>query len=185
MVVFPWREKLIRDNFIETSFKDEGDFKPNFELFKTLTSAEQYYLADLYNWDDGVEVLKWIIESPKCDKGTAGLIFWRSEPDFYIQRTYEAIPDYEKDTFNLLQLITQRFNQNNFKSDVYRFEPGSSLKYINFNQDYPGWNLPSELQFPNNGKTPFSFGLLRNYITEYQRKQMLKSRETRKNKKRK
>lgn len=104
MIVFPQRKKFIIKNFFELSYK-EGDITPDFELFKTLNSYEQFYLAEIYNWDDGSEVLKWIIESPICDKGTASLIFWSAEPDFYFDYTEQTIDDYEKDTFDLLQLI--------------------------------------------------------------------------------
>lgn len=65
MIVKPNRENFIKENFFELSFKDK---KPEFEKFKTLNSTELHYLADIYNWDDDIEVLFWIINSDKCDK---------------------------------------------------------------------------------------------------------------------
>ncbi len=77
MIILPHRIKKIEKNFFEFSFNDEyEDIIPDKNIFDSLTSAEQYYLASIYNWDDGVIVLKWIIESPICDKGTAMKIFW-------------------------------------------------------------------------------------------------------------
>ncbi|WP_158851848.1 DUF4274 domain-containing protein [Algibacter sp. L1A34] len=32
-------------------------------------------------------MLNWIIDSPKCNKGIALLIFWRAIPDFYFDYT--------------------------------------------------------------------------------------------------
>lgn len=76
MIITPLKEKLIIENFIEYSFDNGGDnLMPDFEVFKKLNSTDQYFLAENYNWDDGVEVLSWIINSPICDKGTAILIF--------------------------------------------------------------------------------------------------------------
>ena len=75
MIILPYKEKFIRENFIEFSFdSDDENYLPDFKLFETLNSTDQYYLAENYNWDDGVEILKWIIESKKCDKGTASQI---------------------------------------------------------------------------------------------------------------
>ena len=72
MIILPNKEKFITENFIEFSFNNEEEnYLPNFNLFEKLNSADQYYLAENYNWDNGVEILKWIIESEKCDKGTA------------------------------------------------------------------------------------------------------------------
>src|SRR6478735_2078171 len=103
MIILPSKEKFIQDNFIEFSFNNsEEDFLPDYNLFKKLNSTDQFYLAQNYNWDDGVEVLKWIIESKKCDKGTASLIFWSAEPDYYFEKSHDEIAEYEKDTFLLL-----------------------------------------------------------------------------------
>jgi hypothetical protein len=186
MIIFPWREKFICKHFIEQSFGQEDEnIVPDFSTFETLSTGEQYYLASNFNWDEGVKILKWIIESPKCDKGTAGLIFWGAEPDFYIEHTSETIPAYEKEVFDLLQLITQRFANNDFRSSRYKFGPGSSLKHIDFARKYVDWNLSSELQYVKPGRVPISIGSIRKWVAEYQRKQFLKSRELRKNKRRK
>ncbi len=69
---------------------------PDFKLFGKLNSTDQYYLAQHYNWDDGIEVLKWIIESRKCDKGTASLIFWASEPDWYFENWGQFAHSFKK-----------------------------------------------------------------------------------------
>jgi hypothetical protein len=36
---------------------DEEYSIPDFEIFKTLSAAEQYFVSSEYNWDDGVTVL--------------------------------------------------------------------------------------------------------------------------------
>ena len=119
MIILPYKEKFIQEKFIEFSFNNEDeDFLPDFKDFEKLNSTDQYYLAENYNWDDGVEVLKWIIESEKCDKGTASLIFWTSEPDFYFEKSVNEISDYEKDTFLLLKRIVEKFNKKEFRKSM-------------------------------------------------------------------
>ncbi|MGN6211121.1 DUF4274 domain-containing protein [Parafilimonas sp.] len=36
---------------------------------------EYHYITSIYNWDDGTEVLSWIINSSLCDSATAKMIF--------------------------------------------------------------------------------------------------------------
>jgi len=139
MIIFPWRERFIFNKFIENAFDETDESPRDYKAFTTLGSAEQYYLASIYNWDEGVDVLKWIVQSPKCDKGTAGLIFWSAEPDFYINAKPETLPSYEREVFNLLQLITLRFNNSDFKTSYFKYEPGYSIKHINFNARYEEW----------------------------------------------
>ncbi len=154
MIVSPFREKYIYDNFIELSFEKEK--KADLESFKKLTSIELFYLADVYNWDDGVEILFWIIDSDKCDKGTASLIFWRAEPDFYIERTSETIPSYEKDVFELLKKIVLKFNKSSFSHNKFCFDPQTKIKNIDWNKDYQEWGkIPIELSIKTKGFKPF------------------------------
>ena len=107
MIILPYKEKFIRENFIEFSFdSDDENYLPDFKLFEKLNTTDQYYLAENYNWDDGVEILKWIIESKKCDKGTASLIFWTSEPDYYFEKSESEISDhYVVEALRTAQLI--------------------------------------------------------------------------------
>ncbi|MFP9099813.1 DUF4274 domain-containing protein [Flavobacterium sp. RHBU_24] len=181
MIILPWREHFIQKNFIEYSFRTEDiDFVPDYNLFKTLSPAEQYYLAQNFNWDDGATVLNWIIESPKCDKGTALLIFWSAEPIDYIQETEKTIPDYEIETFSLLQKITERFRKNDFKTAKFRFNPGAKVNTIDWNKNYEGWDLPISLKDEIKGSIPLSIGAIRYMIWEWQRKRKLAKREARK-----
>lgn len=95
VIILPHRIKLVEKHFFEFSFDSEDEEVPipNFEIFNELSSAEQYYLASIYNWDDGITILNWIIDSTKCDKGTAIMIFWMSEPDYYFDHAEETIDD--------------------------------------------------------------------------------------------
>ncbi|MEO9893945.1 DUF4274 domain-containing protein [Aurantibacter sp.] len=127
MIVRPHKIVLIKRNFFQFTSNDDiennEDYIPDYQKFKSLNSAEQYYLADICNWDDGPIVLQWIIDSPKCDKGTACKIFWNSEPDYYFDFTAETINEYEKDIWNLLQSILKRYRADDFAKSRFKFIP--------------------------------------------------------------
>lgn len=159
MIIRPHKILLIKKNFIEFSINEDEEIIPDFEKFKTLNSAEQYFLADSYNWDDGPIVLDWIIDSPKCDQGTASLIFWRAEPDFYFDYTAETIVDYEKPVWNLLQKIVKKFKENGFTKNRLKFDPILEGYKTDWKTELDVWEIPKELKTATKGKKPFRFGL--------------------------
>lgn len=113
-------------------FNEENDDEklPDYDLFLTLNAAEQYYLAESHNWDNLQNVLDWIIDSPICDKGTASMIFWLAQPDWYLSQPVEEIPDYEMPVYHLLQKIIRKFEQNEFKTEVLEFDPSDEVKNL-------------------------------------------------------
>ena len=179
MIILPHREKFINKNFFELSFKEEKT-EPNFDIFKTLNSYEQFYLAETYNWDDGIKVLKWIVESPICDKGTASLIFWSAEPDFYFDYTEETIADYEKDTFELLQIILNKFKNSEFKKSKTKFDPTLHGNKTDWKTELDIWEIPNELRKPINGFELITWNNIKMKIAQWQRMKKSKKREKRK-----
>ena len=171
MIVLPYKERFIQDNFIEFSFdKDDENYLPDFKLFEKLNSTDQYYLAQHYNWDDGIEVLKWIIESRKCDKGTASLIFWASEPDWYFEKFENEIPGYEKDTFLLLKRIVEKFNKKEFRKSNLKYDPTDRVNRIDWSKQNAEWNIPDEIKRPTKGRPIISLVAIREKIWQWQRK---------------
>ena len=112
MIIPPHRVKSIKKHFFEFSFNEnDEEVEPDFNKFIYLSSTEQYYLASIYNWDDGVKVLQWIIDSDKCDKGTAIRIFWMAEPDYYFDYNSETIDKYEKEVcFCCTKFLEEKYN---------------------------------------------------------------------------
>lgn len=179
MIITPSKEKLIVDNFIERSF--ENDSLPSFEKFEQLNSADQYYLASNYNWDDGIEVLNWIIDSKKCDKGTALLIFWNADPSYYAEFNNEDIQDYDKEIFNLLQKIISKIKSNGFKNKRLKYLPSEYDTKL-YTGKYDIWNLPQAFFEGNKGFHPLSLSGIQSKIWEYKRQRRLKKRASRKKK---
>lgn len=159
MIILPSRLKLIRDNFFEFSFESEEEVVPSFEIFQSLSSAEQYILVKEYNWDDGTQVLNWIIDSEKCDRGTATMMFWLAEPDFYFDyQTEEDIDEWARDVWRLLQRIVGRFRSNDFTSSRFGFIPTRQGYQTDWDSATGIWELPLSLVKGNEGLKPIALG---------------------------
>jgi hypothetical protein len=170
MIILPNKEKFIIDNFFEFSFRNEDDnYLPDYKLFERLNSTDQFYLAEIYNWDDGVEVMRWIIESPKCDKGTALSIFWKAEPYYYFEKSESEIEDYEKDCFLLLRRIVEKFNNKEFKKSNLKFDPTERENRIDWTKQNSEWNIPEEMKKPTKGFFIISLGIIQQKIWQWQR----------------
>ncbi|ESU20184.1 hypothetical protein FEDK69T_30350 [Flavobacterium enshiense DK69] len=169
MIILPNKERFIQETFIEFSFNKSDDYLPDFKLFEKLNSTDQYYLAQYYNWDDGVEILKWIIESKKCDKGTASLIFWTSEPDYYFEKSENEISGYdEKETFLLLKRIVEKFNNNEFKKSNLKYDPTDRVTKIDWSKQNSEWKIPEEIRKPIKGFSIISIGIIQQKIWQWQ-----------------
>lgn len=173
MIVKPSREKFIRENFFELSFKDEN---PDFEKFKTLRSAELHYLAEIYNWDDSTEILFWIINSDKCDKGTALMIFWRAAPDYYLEKNEDELEIYEKEVYQLLQQIIESFKSNKFKRSILKYNPANDFEIDS--EEIANWNIPKDMTKQTNGFKPIYLGTVLNILKSKYKKS--KNRQRRK-----
>jgi hypothetical protein len=159
MIILPHRVKSIKKHFFEFSFdEDDEEIEPDFTEFKKLSTTEQYYLASIYNWDDGPKVLQWIIDSEKCDKGTATRIFWMAEPDYFFDFNSETIDKYEKDVFDLLQSIILRFQNGGFKSAKFRFIPKDEGYKTEWENAKGIWGIPEDLKNGNKGSVPIAIG---------------------------
>lgn len=146
-----------RAGFLDENFTGFGfiDASPDKALFDTITSsAELHYLADIYNWDDGPEVLGWIIDSPYCDRGTAALLFWRAEPDFYTDYTDESEISFDDGILPLLQRLMQHWEAGFYtRAQIAydrRSDPGAEALAANYGQKK--WVIPDYLISPTQGK---------------------------------
>ncbi len=95
------REELILQNFVFNVDLDKID--ELILIFNSLNSEELHYLAENYNWDNGLEVLESIVESPICDKVIAFLIYRRSDPMFLTR--YENEEESRKDCVESFDLL--------------------------------------------------------------------------------
>jgi hypothetical protein len=80
-------------------------------------ALELHCFADHWNWGGGVEAMRQVAEHPNCDAATALLLFWRSDPEYYLQfSSRDDVPNYNRDGFDLTQLIEERFLRGGYSS---------------------------------------------------------------------
>lgn len=179
--ILPFRKWFIEEHFIERSFHPgKMDTLPDMRLFEKLSACEQYYLAQHYNWDDGAAVLHWIIDSPKCDAGTASLIFWSAAPGFYFEYNEQTIHPSEKEVLLLLKKIIARFERDDFKTWRLGYDPAVAVSEIDWTKAYPGWTIPPVLKEPLKGCRPVSLSDLQSFIWMWLRRRRMKARAKRK-----
>lgn len=79
------------------------------------------------NYDDNAPALRWLIDNPQLDRGTALMIYWYMGAAGYVQFASEdQVKDYEKDTFRLLLLIEQRYADGFYTQGRIWFAPEHS-----------------------------------------------------------
>lgn len=88
-------------------------------LAQTTDARELHAFAYLWNWDNGVEPLRAVIEHPCCDLGTAMMVFWLGEPEDALLGDLET----DKDELQLLRAIDARMNAGGYATANIAFEP--------------------------------------------------------------
>jgi hypothetical protein len=113
------------------------------KIKKLLKNPEKLHkFVEDYNWDDGEEILEQIIRDPRCDKATALMVYWRSQP--YL---YEPKDEY-RDTI-LPFIIEENFQRDFYASSDNHFDP-SNDRGTDYTEEYKNSNplrdIPSFMQ---------------------------------------
>lgn len=81
-------------------------------------------LADQWNWDDGLTVLRLIIDNQQCAIGTALLIYWRGSPHYFRKYTHRnQIEHYNLGNYDLLLEIEKRMEAGFFQHRGIAYDP--------------------------------------------------------------
>ncbi|MDV3752135.1 DUF4274 domain-containing protein [Elizabethkingia anophelis] len=95
-------------------------------IFRELkTTEELHYLATHHNWDNGVKVLQWIVESPICSEATALELFWLAQPQDFQQCELNITlqDEYLNEVFTLLKTILKNYPDSFYQKTSRRFDP--------------------------------------------------------------
>lgn len=101
-------------------------------------------------------MLRWIIDSPHCDRGTAALIFWRSQPEYYTQFTNDAEATWAADVYALLRRIILNWENGKYGHEQISYDPKTDQgapRNINERNPQEKWPIPDYLKLPTKGKT--------------------------------
>ena len=142
-----------RKDFIDAHFHENiAEQDLNREAFDQLqTPQELAYLAEQHNWDNGVQLMLWIAQSPLCSRATAAEIFWLSQPQEYQQyKMGQKLKSAEKaQVFTLIQTVLQRFPQDYVAAEDLHFDPAPMLQ----NQ----LDIPAALHEPTAGDPSYVY----------------------------
>ena len=126
--------------------------EPNKEIFNKLsTSEELHYIAENHNWDNGITVLEWIVESILCSEATALMIFWRAQPYDYIKYDLnkKETKYVDMDIFNLIKKILEKYPKKLFKKTEIKYDPKEDMPKIE--------NIPEIMYQETNGEEPYLY----------------------------
>lgn len=105
---------------------------------------ELHYFADNINWDFGTDCLYEIIKNENCDYGTAKMIFWLAQPDYFQAfSNREEVPDVNKSGWDFIQYIMNACHGRKFRTTLIQYDPRSD----NRRALPPGnakWEIPYE-----------------------------------------
>ena len=125
-----WVDHLDEDDEERMDELSEEMERKTEEFVTTCTDPlELHCFADHWNWDGGVSTLVKIAQNPHCDAATALLIFWRAQPTDYLEyRTRDDVPEYSRDTFDLIELIQTRYMQGAYSSGKITYIPQADFR---------------------------------------------------------
>jgi len=85
---------------------------------------ELHAFANLFNWDQGSDLLLDIVRNPNCDFGTAKLIFWRAQPDYYQVFADRAdVPTVNFEGWDFIRSVLNVCEGRNFKTSKIAYDP--------------------------------------------------------------
>ncbi len=131
-----WIERVATGATFDDLPEDEGDEltedeldAPAREFFASVTDPEELHVfASAYNWDGGVDDLQRVVRHPRCDLGTALLVYWRGQPGYYLQYpNRDAVPDHEREVYDLLREIEGRVAAGAYRTAAQPFDPADDM----------------------------------------------------------
>jgi hypothetical protein len=90
-----------------------------------MNARQLHKYAANYNWDGGNRPMVRVIRQPKCDLGTALLVFWLSDPRFYFEALSSGDLESAKwvDTKHLMREIIAKVRRGCYKTAGISFDP--------------------------------------------------------------
>lgn len=84
-------------------------------------AEDRAFLMEGYNWDNGLDLVRWIIRQPDTDIATVAALFWDGDPGMFYQNVdADTPPDGGSDLFDLQVEIGARFARGFYQSSENR-----------------------------------------------------------------
>ena len=111
-----------RKDFIEQLlFENEGYTESEMGLFET--SSEVHYFVTQYNWNDGLNPLKWLVNSELCDKGTALYVYWSFDVLYLLDPSDEMTAEINKQAKSLILELQNKYLSGFFRKNEIKYDP--------------------------------------------------------------
>jgi hypothetical protein len=141
-------EQLARIDFLLHECEDDAVYVET--LLRIESSAELHALAQQINWDGGLDKLNAVVDHPLCDRGTALMIYWFSEPMYFADFTSDdVVPDVNQPLKRFLNRVETKLMTEHFKSNTISFDPMSNLNVVQRRKIENVASIPSALKRPN------------------------------------
>ncbi|OXA83831.1 DUF4274 domain-containing protein [Flavobacterium hercynium] len=97
--------------------------------YRKLTAAELHQFVQHWNYDDGIEPFKWIIQQKHLDKGTALCLYWLLQPDYFcgIQNEDQIQQDINYESYLLIKEIEKNYSSGFYEDENFSFDPNEFL----------------------------------------------------------
>lgn len=130
-------EDILREDFdwedieIDEDEFDELETALIIDYLKKNTPKERQLLAIDWNFDNSKEVIKWIVEQPDTDKGTALFLYWYMNPQFF--KKYKDREECEKDggwileDYDIVETLEKNYISGFYKNQKYAFDPKNDV----------------------------------------------------------
>lgn len=88
-------------------------------------SPEQLHVyAARSNYDGNAKDVRWLIDNPALDRGTALLLYWYLGAAYYAEFASEAeVPDFQQDSFRRVLLLERRLLDGFYPNSRIHFDP--------------------------------------------------------------
>ncbi len=124
------------------------------------TPAKLHEYAVHYNWDEGFDIPRWIVNNEICDRGTALMLYWKAGPRYFCQfSSREEVPSmgWDRQLYDLLLEIEQKYLHGFYRNRAMlfnpRFDPTIGMLGHDWTQEYDGLSqrrqIPPEMFEPS------------------------------------
>jgi hypothetical protein len=103
-------------------YTDEGESID--DVFFIYSPEALHRIADDHNWDDGIAELQWIVENSFCSEATAVMIFWRAQPDDYLEYSLDEDLD---EVFGLIKTVMEKYQNGFYMKTAIEYNPKDDM----------------------------------------------------------
>jgi len=124
-------------------------------LAKNKSTENLHKVGSSWNWDQGTDILRWIIEQPECDRSTVKLIFLLCPGEDLLRfPSRDKVANHQLDAFDLANRIADLWNSGFYKHAEVKFDPAEEGMQIYRKQEKKyaeqglPWNLAPDFDKP-------------------------------------